>query len=67
MSKTLEEIIKETFEDALATIDDGLVDGILDSGMHGETNDEFWVDYNEAFDKVLELLNKRYEEIKRDC
>ena len=50
----------------MATIDDGIVDALLENGFHQETNDEFWPDYNECFDGVLQKLNKRYEEIKED-
>ena len=62
----LEDVIEEIFNEAMATIDDGIVNSLLDNGFHQETNDEFWPDYNECFDGVLQKLNKRYEEIKED-
>ena len=52
---SLEDIIEETYNRALATIDDALYELI---GKDESNPDEFYEDYHEAFDLVIEELKK---------
>ena len=52
---SLEDIIEETYNRALATIDDALYELI---GTSERDPDEFYEDYKEAFGHVVEQLNK---------
>jgi len=52
---SLEDIIEETYERALATIDDALYELLDDTDGNEE---EFYMDYKEAFGHVVEQLNK---------
>ncbi len=52
---SLEDIIEETYNRALATIDDALYELI---GTSESDPDEFYEDYKEAFGHVIEQLNK---------
>jgi len=51
----LEDIIQETYQRALTVIDDALYE-LLDNTDGNE--DEFYMDYKEAFGHVVEQLNK---------
>jgi hypothetical protein len=51
--KTLEDIIEETYNRALTVIDDALYE-LLDD----EDDDEFYMDYKEAFPLIVEKLKK---------
>ena len=51
----LEDVIEETYNRALATIDDALYELI---GTSESDPDEFYMDYKEAFGHVVEQLNK---------
>ena len=51
--KTLEDIIDEIYNRALKTIDDGLYE-LLDD----KDDDEFYMDYKEAFPLIVEKLKK---------
>ena len=51
----LEDVIDETYERALKTIDDSLYELI---GTSESDPDEFYMDYKEAFGHVVEQLNK---------
>jgi len=52
---SLEDIIEETYNRALTTIDDALYE-LLDDADGNE--EEFYMDYKEAFGHVVEQLNK---------
>ena len=52
---SLEDIIEETYNRALATIDDALYE-LIDTSESDP--DEFYMDYKEAFGHVVEQLNK---------
>ena len=49
----LEDVIKEVYERALKTIDDGLYELLND-----KDEDEFYEDYKEAFGHIIEELQK---------
>ena len=51
----LEDVIDETYKRALKTIDDSLYELI---GTSESNPDEFYEDYHEAFDLVIEELKK---------
>ena len=51
----LEDVIDETYERALKTIDDSLYELI---GTSESDPDEFYMDYREAFGHVVEQLKK---------
>ena len=51
----LEDVIEETYNRALATIDDALYELI---GTSESEPDEFYMDYKEVFGHVVEQLNK---------
>ena len=51
----LEDVIDETYQRALKTIDDSLYELI---GTSESDPDEFYEDYKEAFGHVVEQLNK---------
>jgi len=51
----LEDVIDETYKRALKTIDDSLYELI---GKSESNPDEFYEDYHEAFDLVVEELKK---------
>ena len=53
----LEDIIEETYNRALTTIDDALYE-LLDGPDIDGNEDEFYVDYKEAFGHVVEELQK---------
>tara|TARA_Y100001937_G_C6893350_1_gene230076 strand:+ start:279 stop:512 length:234 start_codon:yes stop_codon:yes gene_type:complete len=52
---SLEDIIEETYERALKTIDDSLYELI---GTSESNPDEFYEDYHEAFELVIEELKQ---------
>ena len=52
---SLEDIIEETYNRALTTIDDALYELI---GKDESDPDEFYEDYKEAFGHIVEQLNK---------
>jgi Tfp pilus assembly ATPase PilU len=52
----LEDIIDEVYERALKTIDDGLYE-LLDD----KDDDEFYMDYKEAFPLIVEKLQKFHD------
>ena len=52
---SLEDIIEETYNRALATIDDALYELLDDTDGNEE---EFYMDYKEVFGHVVEQLNK---------
>ena len=54
--KTLEDIIDEIYDRALKTIDDGLYE-LLDD----KDDDEFYMDYKEAFPLIVEKLQKFHD------
>ena len=54
--KTLEDIIDEIYNRALKTIDDGLYE-LLDD----KDDDEFYMDYKEAFPLIVEKLQKFHD------
>ena len=54
--KTLEDIIEEIYNRALKTIDDGLYE-LLDD----KDDDEFYMDYKEAFPLIVEKLQKFHD------
>ena len=49
----LEDVINEVYERALKTIDDGLYELLND-----KDEDEFYMDYKEAFGHIIEELQK---------
>ena len=49
----LEDVIDEIYERALKTIDDGLYELLND-----KDDDEFYMDYKEAFGHIIEKLQK---------
>ena len=54
----LEDVIDEVYNRALKTIDDGLYE-LLDDTDGNE--DEFYMDYKEAFGHIVEELQKFYD------
>ena len=54
----LEDVIEETYNRALATIDDALYELI---GTSESDPDEFYEDYKEAFEHVIKQLKKFHD------
>ena len=54
----LEDVIEETYNRALATIDDALYELI---NKDEDDPDEFYEDYKEAFEHVVKQLKKFYD------
>jgi len=55
---SLEDIIEETYNRALTTIDDALYELI---GTSESDPDEFYMDYKEAFEHVIKQLKKFHD------
>ena len=53
----LEDVIDEIYDRALKTIDDGLYEL-----LENKDDDEFYMDYKEAFPLIVEMLQKFHDE-----
>ena len=52
-------IIEETVDTIIDSIEEKLVDYMFDLGQYSETNNKFYKDKEELFNKVIKELNNR--------